>query len=108
MRVIFETIAIPNTSTSLPDGRKYTGGAVFTAKLYAPGEAVPEGTISPSVADWRRTSLSPDGGLHITPPKEFVAPVQILPAVIPAAIISTLPDDHLLTVEWHLRLGNRP
>lgn len=100
MRVVFETPPVFDVTQTLPNGKRYSGKALFRATLYAPDEKIPEGVLHPTVARWRATSLQIDGSLQIRAPQSMVGPVPIPAAVIPAAVISSLPGDHLLTVEW--------
>lgn len=77
---------------------------MFTARLYAPGEAIPLPNYA-TIAEWRRTSLQRDGSLRFGAPQAMVGPAPIPPAIIPAAVVSALPAEHVLCVEWELQIG---
>jgi len=108
MKIVFQTPPIRGVERTTPDGRRHNGTAVFTAALYAPTEAMPSHAIRVTVAEWRRTSLHPDGSLRFTPPRDMVGATPIVPVVVPAAVIDALPADHFLAIRWRLEIGGLP
>lgn len=101
MRVVFQT---PDAATRnrLPSGEIVEGTAYFAAVLYDPSEQTnppgPGGTRSGrAVAEWLASARG-DGALQVVPDSTFL---DAQPALIPAAVLNSLPRDGRLQLLWH-------
>ncbi len=107
MKVLFATPPIPGASWTRPDRSLARGRLSFVARVFQPGEVIPPGNHPFPMADWRRTSLAPDGSLRMPSPDETTRVAggganRVSGVVVPKALLDTIRDDELLAVEWAL------
>ena len=108
MRVIYRTPPIPGATARVKNGPTLTGYAHFVAAVFDPGENVPPGYDPKRMAVWRTDSFTQSDGSMRVKVLPFISPppgVGIPDAVIPSALLKTLPDDALLSVAWHVSVG---
>jgi hypothetical protein len=103
--VLLKTPLVSGVTGSRPDGTVERGSAYFIATLYTRDEPLPQGSRAVSLATWRKDGFAQtDGSLRIPPPAFFnsTSGVPVPAAVVPAAVLDTLPDDALIELEWRI------
>jgi len=83
------------------------GQALFTARVWDPGDEVKPFFHPKPVGVWRREWGLPDGSARIPAPSnmKLSAGSDIPAAVIPAAILDALPEGTLIEVAWGVYYG---
>lgn len=105
MRVILETQKKAAVQTS-PQGRRVQGTAWFTVLAFDRDESVPEiYDYAQPVAGWLN-SIGPSRPFRVAPPKRLSG--RLVEAVIPRAILESLPAESVVAMQWEFVPGGRP
>ena len=106
MRILFHTPLIPGASIRRPDGSIGLGAAVFTLRVWDPGEPVNPHFQPAEVDAWRRESGLPDGSARVPAPENLtVAGREVPPAIVPAAVLDGLFAGTRIEGAWGVYYG---